>query len=220
MGAKEQTRNRVAIAGQVRDAETKLAIPSALVEISQEDGKFKEWLTLHALQYGDNWKKMVKRPDQTLTASDGCFHFLNLPDGQYKLTVSLPGTGTRYGFDEQEVQVSYDGDRIKPAPVNLALPPTAIKGKITGTENKPVFMAKVQVEGSGESTFSNKNGEYLLMGLQVPKQPSSERILNVKVFAQGYEVGDGSQTLKRGETKELNIRLTPSNPAATPSTTT
>jgi hypothetical protein len=158
---------------------------------------------------------MFKRLDRTLTAIDGCFYFINLPDGEYTLTVSLPGTGTRYGFDEQEVQVFHDGDRIKLAPVNLALPPTAIKGKITGTENKPVFMAKVQVEGSGESTFSNKNGEYLLMGLQVPKQPSSARTVKMKVFAHGYEVGDGSETLKRGETKELNIGLTPSKSAAT-----
>lgn len=213
MGAKEQTRNRVAIAGQVRNKETQLAIPGVLVQICQETGKFKDWLNLHALQYGDNWESMVNRPDRTLTAIDGCFYFINLPDGFYTLTASLSGTGTRYGSVMREVQVSGDGGKIKLAFVDLALPPTAIKGQITDAEKSPILMAKVQIEGSGESTFSDKDGKYLLMGLQVPKQPSSDRI--VKIFAQGYEVGDKSQALKCGETKELNIELTRSKPAAT-----
>ncbi|MFB2971826.1 carboxypeptidase-like regulatory domain-containing protein [Aerosakkonema sp. BLCC-F183] len=87
MSAKEQTKNRLAIAGQVIDADTKLAIPGVLVKISQMPDKFKNWLDLHALQYGKNWEKMQQRPDRTLTGIDGYFYFINLPDGDYELTV-------------------------------------------------------------------------------------------------------------------------------------
>lgn len=94
MSAKEQTKNRVAIAGRVIDAETKLAIPGVLVKITQMPEKFKNWLDLHALQYGKSWEKMVKRPDKTLTAVDGCFCFINLPDGEYTLlTIQVSDRG-------------------------------------------------------------------------------------------------------------------------------
>ncbi|MEG3925656.1 MULTISPECIES: carboxypeptidase regulatory-like domain-containing protein [unclassified Microcoleus] len=94
MSAKEQTKNRVAIAGQVIDAKTNLAIAGALVEVGQKQGKFKNWLDLHALQYAKSWEKMVERPDRTLTAIDGCFSFINLPDGEYTdLTIQISAQG-------------------------------------------------------------------------------------------------------------------------------
>ncbi|MEG4166565.1 MULTISPECIES: carboxypeptidase regulatory-like domain-containing protein [unclassified Microcoleus] len=94
MSAKEQTKNRVAIAGQVIDAETEVAIPGVLVEITQMPEKFKNWLDLHALQYGKSWEKIVKRPDKTLTAVDGCFCLINLPDGEYTLlTIQVSAQG-------------------------------------------------------------------------------------------------------------------------------
>ena len=129
MSAKEQTKNRVAIAGQVRDAESKLAIAGALVEVSQKQGKFKNWLDLHALQYAKSWEKMVKRPDKTLTAVDGCFCFINLPDGEYTLSVSIPGTKTSYGKLDKKVTVSSNGNSDKIIVIDL--PPTGIKGQIT-----------------------------------------------------------------------------------------
>ncbi|MBD1887682.1 hypothetical protein [Microcoleus vaginatus] len=94
MSAKEQTKNRVAIAGRVIDAETKLAIPGALVEITKMPERFKNWLDLHALQYAKSWEKMVERPDQTLTVVDGCFSFINLPEGKYTLlTIHISAQG-------------------------------------------------------------------------------------------------------------------------------
>lgn len=95
MVVKEQTRNRVAIAGQVRDAETKLAIPGVLVEIANMPDSFKNWLNLHALQYGKSWQNMVKRLDRTITAIDGCFCFTNLPNGDYELSIYRANTVTR-----------------------------------------------------------------------------------------------------------------------------
>lgn len=128
MGAKEQTKNRVAIAGQLSNAQTGEVIHRARVEITKMPDSFKNWLMLHAMQYGANWEIMVERPDRTQSAIDGHFHFLDLPDGDYTLTASLPGTGTRYGVVEKQVQVSCNGDRIQLAAADIALPPTGIKG--------------------------------------------------------------------------------------------
>src|SRR5919199_5413858 len=202
MEAKEQTKNRVAIAGQLSNAETGQVIHRARVEITKMPDSFKNWLTLRAMQYGANWETMVERPDRTQTAIDGHFHFLDLPDGDYTLTASLPGTGTRYGAVEKEVKVSRNGDRIKLAAADIALPPTGIKGQITNTENKPIVMAKVQVKGTDESTFSDSKGNYLLSGLEVSKVQST-----VRFCAQGYQQFYQDIQLSQGDVKPLNIQL-------------
>ena len=51
---------------------------------------------------------VLKRPDQTMTATDGSFFFIDLAEGPYKLSVSLPGAGSRYAFDGY--LFSLDGD--------------------------------------------------------------------------------------------------------------
>ena len=79
------TSPQVAIAGRVIDGETKTAIAGAIVEIVEMPEKFQTHLSLKALQYGSDWKKISDRPDRRLTASDGYFYFVNLPAGDYKL---------------------------------------------------------------------------------------------------------------------------------------
>jgi hypothetical protein len=207
MSAKEQTKNRVAIAGQVIDAETKLVIPGASVEITQMPEKFKNWLDLHALQYGKNWEKIVKRPDRTLTAIDGCFYFVDLPDTDecYTLTVSLPSAGTRYGVAKSEpIKVVYSNNG-KISWTLICLRPTAIKGRITDSKTTSIFMAKVQVDGSYESGFSDKDGNYLLHGLEVCK-PQQKKTVTVKAYARGYEQVCQSVEIAQGQIVE-NINL-------------
>lgn len=206
MGVKEQTRNRVAIAGQLSNAETGQVIHRARVEITKMPDSFKNWLTLRAMQYGANWETMVERPDRTQTTIDGHFHFLDLPDGDYTLTASLPSTGTRYGAVEKKVQVSRNGDRIKLAAADIALPPTGIKGQITNAENQPIVMAKVQVKGTEESTFSDSKGNYLLSGLEVSKVQYT-----VRFSAQGYQQCSPNIQLSQGQVKTLDIKYNKPN---------
>ncbi len=202
MGVKEQTRNRVAIAGQLSNAETGQVIHRARVEITKMPDSFKNWLTLCAMQYGANWETRVERPDRTQTAIDGHFHFLDLPDGDYTLTASLPSTGTRYGAVEKKVQVSCNGDMIQLAAADIALPPTGIKGQITNAENQPIVMAKVQVKGAEESTFSDSKGNYLLSGLEVSNVQST-----IIFSAHAYQQDSKDIQLSQGEVKTLDIKL-------------
>lgn len=41
----------------------------------------------------------LKRLDQTVTTTDGSYFFMDLKEGPYKLSVSLPGSGSRHLFD-------------------------------------------------------------------------------------------------------------------------
>ena len=92
----------------------------------------------------------MERPDRTRTAVDGHFHFLDLPDGMYTCTATLPGAGSRYGTVQAGATVLRDAAGNLPmATANLALPPTTLKGQIADQDTAdPVFMAEVRVSGA------------------------------------------------------------------------
>jgi hypothetical protein len=178
----EEIRHQVAIAGRVTDAQTGRAIGSAQVRITDAPLVFMEWLANRAKQYGDKWKIMMERPDWIRTAADGHFHFMDLPDGQYTLTASLPGSGTRYGTAQNVVTVTRDAEgNITMALANMDLPSTMLKGRITiQNTTDPVVMAGVRIQGTVERTFSDGDGQYLLAGLEIGQR-------TVVISAQGYQ---------------------------------
>jgi hypothetical protein len=198
----EEIRHQVAIAGRVIDAQTGQAFAGALVEITAAPGAFSEWLAIKAKQFGARWATMVERPDRTRSAADGHFHFLDLLDGQYALTASLPGTGSRYGTAQVQVTVSRDDGNIAMAAADLALHPTTLKGHITDQgSSDPVFLAEVRVKGSGEKAFSDSQGGYLLTSLE-----TGER--TVQVFLQGYQPVSKTALLgQAGVIETLNFTL-------------
>jgi hypothetical protein len=184
-------RHRVAIAGHVVDAASQKAVAGAEVVIVEMPAAFK-----HKLQ------RAGAGFDRARTREDGLFYFLDLPDGKYTLSASLPGAGKRYGNAQQKTKVSRDekGD-TKIAFVNFALPPTAVKGKITGTEHSVgIVMAQVRVKGSGERAFSDFKGEYVLTGIE----PGSR---TVQVFAQGYRTASERISIAAGEAKTKDFEL-------------
>ncbi|HBB33104.1 MAG TPA: hypothetical protein DDZ80_06980 [Cyanobacteria bacterium UBA8803] len=194
--------HQVAIAGQVSDRETSQPIHKVRVKIVGMPDTLKTKLALKAQQYGSEWENLPERIDQTYSKIDGFFHFVDLPAGQYKLTASLPGAGTRYGTGEKEVEISHDGDQIKLTAADISLPPTALKGQVTNTDNTAVVMAKVQVVGSGDYTLSDREGKYVLTGLE-----ASATKRTVQVSAQGYQLVAQDVQLNQGETQILDFKL-------------
>lgn len=87
---------QIAFAGRVLEGETSKTISGAIVEIIEMPEKFRAILSLKALQYGSQWQKMSVRPNRKITTSDGCFHFTNLPTGEYLLEVSFAISATWY----------------------------------------------------------------------------------------------------------------------------
>jgi hypothetical protein len=198
----EIIRHQVAIAGRVTDAQTGRAIGGARVGITAAPAAFTDWLAIRAKQYGAQWAAMVERPDQARTALDGHFHFLDLPDGQYTLTASLPGSGSRYGTAGREAVVSSHAQgTITMAAADIALPPTTLKGEITDQDGNRIALVEVRVQGSGEQAFSDAQGRYILASLEIGQR-------TVLVFAQRYQPGSQTVTLSpAGTVQTLNMIL-------------
>ena len=90
--------SQIAIAGRVLRGGN--PISGAIVEIESSPESFQAILSMKAMKYRSQWENMSDRPERKITASDGYFFFVNLPDGSYSLKVSEPGRQ-----DEQEVVV-------------------------------------------------------------------------------------------------------------------
>ncbi|MEG4854323.1 carboxypeptidase-like regulatory domain-containing protein, partial [Microcoleus sp. B5-D4] len=203
-------RHQVAIYGQISDAETGLTIQNALVEITQMPETFKQWLVLRSQQYGSKWETLENRPDRKRTAIDGYFYFLDLPEGEYTLTASLPSAGTCYGTAQVKAIASRDAksNYVKTA-ANMTLPPTAIKGKITDLNGTPIVLAKIRIAGTTNYIFSDSKGNYLFGGLETSKPPL-KRTVNIHVSARGFQSVSQSTQLSQGVVQNLNFVLTSS----------
>ncbi len=118
-------RHQVAIAGRVIDEQTGRTIAGAQITITQMPPEFKDRLEVMAKVDGARWKTLAARPDHTRTAADGCFYFLDLPDGQYTVTASVPAVGRRYGTGKAQARVSVDEEgNITMTTANIALEAT------------------------------------------------------------------------------------------------
>ncbi|GJD18488.1 hypothetical protein RIVM261_034440 [Rivularia sp. IAM M-261] len=192
---------QVAIAGKVLEGETEKVISGAIVEIIEMPERFRAILSLKALQYGLQWEKMLERPDRKITTSDGSFHFINLPVGEYTLETFLPRSGTRYNKGRKTVKISSDvkNGKIPTIMMDIVLLPTGIKGTITDADepSKAVVNAKLQIQDSGDSTLSDQKGNYRLLALE--SSELGQRTVNLIVKATGYQLASTSLVIKRGE---------------------
>lgn len=84
-GVWEVSRRTVSVAGRVTDARTGLSINGVHIKIASGSTR-----------------------SGTRTGADGHFHFLDLPDGQYTLAASLPGSGLRDQMARMEATAFHD----------------------------------------------------------------------------------------------------------------
>lgn len=197
----EQTRRQVALIGRVTDAQTGQPLPGVRVTISAAPGSFSSWLALHARQHGARWATLEQRPDRVRTQADGGFHFLDLPDGNYTLTATLPELGSRYGGGQAQATVARSGNgTITLDPAEIALPPTTIKGQVRGRNSAAVMLAEVRLQSSSARTFTDHEGRYLLSPVQAGRQ-------TVLVSAQGYAVKETTIESQASLVATLDITL-------------
>ena len=198
-----KVRHQVAIAGRVTDALTRRPLGGALVNIVEMPAAAKRRLAMKSIQYGGLWNSMAERVDRTRTADDGLFYFLDLPDGEYTITASIERFGKRYGSAQGTFTVSRDATgKMQVGPFEISLPATTVRGKVTGPELVDgVSMAEVRVRGSGERAFSDRQGRYVLAGVE-----PGERTL--VVTARGYASARTKVTLEKpGELATMDIAL-------------
>ena len=185
----EIVRHQVAVTGKVTDLRTRAPLAGVRVEITVAPAAFTVWLAAYARQYGDRWAALAERPDRTTTAADGRYRFLDLPDGQYTFSASLPAAGSRYGAAQAQVTVTRDGQgRIALAAADMSLPPTTLRGQVTGQGAGALVLAEVRVQGSGERAFTDAQGRYLLAGLETGAR-------HLAVSARGFATATRTVTL-------------------------
>ena len=170
--------HRAVIAGRVTQAGSGKPLAGALVQIT--DGP------------------------QAFCAADGFYRFQDLPPGQYTLTASLPGTGSRYGSKSAQVTLADNGQgKAVLQNVDLALPATTIQGKVKDQSAQAIKLAEVRVQGSGESAWSDAQGNYVLRGVEA----GSRRIA---VTARGFQKVSETVTLGQpGAVATRDVTLSP-----------
>jgi len=198
--------HQVAIAGLVRNAQTRQGMPAVRVEIIGMPPAFKAKIDLLAELSGSDWENRQERLDRTQARYDGRFFFPDLPDGDYILKSSWLQGGTRYGTVNSNVAVSRDRHgKIAHNSLMIDLPPTSLTGKIADGNHKALVMAKVGLEGSSEYTFSDRDGNYSLIGVEASQSASQPR--RVRASARGYKSQTTPIVLVRGQAKTADISL-------------
>lgn len=198
----------VAISGRVSDARTDQAIAGAQVNITDGPPEFMAMLDLQTASHDRRWKNLRQRPDRQHSEQDGHFHFLDLADGTYTLSATLPEKGTRCGTAQLSAVVSRDSfGHLIMTTVGLSLSSTTLEGRITDqSSGDPIVMAQVIIQGSHESVYSDQQGDYLLAGLETGSR-------TMLVSAQGYQPVSQTVNLEpAGTTLTQDIALVSSAP--------
>lgn len=193
-------RFQAAIAGRVLDAQSLKPAAGIRVQITAMPAAFQAILDALALQHGASWSA-ERRPDVARSELDGVFHFGDLPNGDYELTLTLPGGDARYGTATAIVTVSHAADGTVTTPfLSVSIPPTAVTGTILrlvppqGNQQPttaPLRMARVRVRGTGEATYSSAAGTYYLTGADPGPQM-------LELSAPGYVPASIAVAIQRG----------------------
>jgi hypothetical protein len=179
-------RHEATVGGRVRESESELSLAGVRVRITSEDGFV---------------------VGETMTGPNGLFSFLDVPAGAYNLTASMPRSGTRRVDASENIRVESDPDgRIKRVFADLTLGTTTVQGVVKGSgASNPVIMAQVRVKGSGERTFTDREGHYRLSGLEAGKRV-------IQVTAPGFRKVSKPVTLSEaGVEQTLDFKLPRSN---------
>lgn len=210
-------RHVVAIAGVVRAVRTtdqidhttwrEGRIPDALVEIIVGPLAFET--AVATLAANPAWERQPQRLDRAWSQADGVFFFQDLPPGDYRLRVSAPAWGTRYGSTETEpitVPPAPVGERVRMQWVEVMLPATRVQGVVTDWDTgDPIPGARVRLRGDTTVVLTKEDGSYELSRLVQGKPLVEASALNFKVATQRVELAPGQMRI-------VNFRLEPSQP--------
>ena len=197
-------RHVVSIAGVVRDKATSRPIGGALVEITECPPAFRALLAAKAADPA--WAHRRERLDRVHSRADGAFYFVDLPPGSYRLNVSAPDLGTRYGVAEVgpcEVQAVPERDRSRWRRRMWSLPPTRIHGTVTdAVTGKPIPGARVRLLGDTVVVKTGDDGAYDL-SQQIAGEPT------LQVTAPRYRPEARKLELAAGQERVEDLALQP-----------
>lgn len=171
--------HRAAISGFVRDAITGDGLAGAVV-------------------------RLTPGTRQARSDDEGFYSFIDLADGNYQLSASVPGLGSRYGsLAAVTVTVARDAagrpqfDRRS----HLDLPPTQLSGMVQRLDNNaPIADAEIQLPAGRRATRSARDGRYSLVAVEAGSQ-------TLRVSAPGYASTSQQVSLLAGQTTVVDLGL-------------
>jgi hypothetical protein len=191
-------RHVVSIAGAVRDKATQRPIAGALVEVAEGPPAFRALLAAKAANPA--WTRRRERLDRVYSRADGAFCFVDLPAGSYRLNVSAPEMGTRYGegkVENLEVQPDPGNGRVPVVQADVELPPTRIHGTVTdAVTGMPIPGARVRLLGDTVVVKTSDDGMYDL-SQQIAGEPTLQvTALHYKPEARKLELAAGQERVE------------------------
>jgi hypothetical protein len=179
-------------------------IPEALVEITAGPPAFETMVATLAANPG--WDRQRQRIDRVWSQADGVFYFLDLPPGDYRLRLSAPSWGSRYGSAESDpitVLPAPVGERVQMRWVEVALPVTSVQGIVTHAETgDPIPGVSVRLRGDATGVRTREDGSYELLRL-VQGRPL------VEASAPQFRIATRRVELAPGQARTVNFRLVP-----------
>jgi hypothetical protein len=183
---------RAAIAGIVVDGVTGRPVAGVQVTITKMPPAFKTVLAVRA--------RLSERAEVTITAPDGGFRFVDLPDGAYTLSFALPNGGRRYGGATADFVVARDAQgKIPVAITAVKLPPTGVSGQVrdgAASSGTPVPLARVRVDDGCGSAYSGADGRFYLTGEETGKR-------SLVVSASGFSPATVAAQITEGQVVDV-----------------
>ncbi len=179
-----------------RDLERRLA--GALVEIVAGPPAFE---TMRAVQAVN--PKTRRRLDQTCSQADGIYVFVDLPPGAYRLRISAPQQGSRFGMVEAGPVEVAPAAAVFVARADVTLPSTRVRGVVTRLDTgDPVENALVRVRADTQSVRTDDAGRYELRRM-LQGSPT------IEVSAPNLAPARRTITLAAGQEQVVDIQLAP-----------
>lgn len=184
-------------------------VSGALVEILVNEAPRAFQSLFEARKADPAWQREDKRIDRTHSRRDGAFFFADLPPGEpgetYRLRVSTPQMGTRYGTVETApvtVQQNPAGSTVQVAWVDVELPVTEIRGTVVDSNDAAVVRARVHLFGDNHFVRTEENGHFRLARLLAGDS-------TLEVLADKFETFRQKVGLRPGQVLDIDVRLQP-----------
>ena len=184
-----------------------LRLAGALVEIVAGPTAFEALRRAQAAALAAGARLRRGRCDRTYSQADGIYFFTDLPPGPYRLRVSAPQYGTRFGTVDSGPEGGPDGPqaiRVLPPPqegqpwqvavFDVLLPSTRVRGRVLHADTgEAISMAAVRLRGEAAASRTDREGKFELRRLSAGRITLDIAAAGLRPVQRTFTVGAGEE---------------------------